>query len=44
MQIWENDALALSTAIERGKLSAAELMRATLDRIEAVNGPINAVV
>ena len=44
MELWEKDARALSTAIERGKVSAEEVMRATLDRIDAVNVPINAVV
>ena len=42
--ILEQSALDQSAAIERGDLSAAELMQATLDQIEAVNGPVNAIV
>lgn len=38
------DALAQSAALEKGELSAAALMEATLDRIEAVNGKVNAIV
>lgn len=38
------DALAQSAALESGALSSAELMRATLDRIGAVNGQVNAIV
>ena len=38
------DALALSAVLEAGELSAVELMRATLARIEAVNGQVNAIV
>lgn len=38
------DALAQSAALENGELSAAELMAATLDRIDAVNGLVNAIV
>lgn len=37
-------ALAQSQAIERGTLSASELMQATLDRIDAVNSEVNAIV
>ncbi|MEL7262873.1 MAG: amidase [Pseudomonadota bacterium] len=37
-------ALALGQALAAGDLSAAELMRATLDRIDAVNGRVNALV
>ncbi len=44
MELFEQDALALSSLIEQGKLSAAELMQATLSRIEAVNSDVNAVV
>lgn len=44
METWEQDALSLSSAIDRGKLSAVELMQATLARIAKVNGPLNAVV
>lgn len=38
------DALAQSAAIESGRFSAVELMDATLARIAAVNGTVNAVV
>ena len=38
------DALAQSAALENGDLSAAELMEATLARIEAVNPDVNAIV
>ena len=44
MEILENSALALSSALERKELSAVELMQATLDRIAATNGAVNAVV
>lgn len=44
MDILEMDALAQSAAIGAGELSAADLMQATLARIEAVNGTVNAVV
>lgn len=37
-------ALEQSSAIERKTLGIAELMQATLDRIDAVNGTVNAVV
>ena len=38
------DALAQSAALEKGDLSALELMDATLARIEAVNPSVNAIV
>ena len=38
------DALAQAAALESGDLSAVELMEATLDRIDAVNPHINAIV
>lgn len=38
------DACAQSAALENGDLSAAELMEATLARIEAVNPAVNAIV
>ncbi len=44
MEIVNMDALAQSEALAKGNLSAAELMEATLARIEAVNGQVNAVV
>lgn len=44
MDILNQDALALSGAIARKELSAAELMKATLDRIAAVNSKTNAIV
>ncbi len=44
MDILDQDALTQSSLLERGKLSATELMQATLDRIDAVNPVVNAVV
>lgn len=44
MDTLNKDARTLSTEIARGKLSAQDLMQATLDRIEAVNGDVNAIV
>ena len=44
MDLLNQDALPLSAALEAKTLSAAELMQATLDRIDAVNGPLNAIV
>jgi amidase len=44
MDIIEQDALDQSRAIAAGRLSAAELMQATLDRVTAVNGKVNAIV
>ncbi|SFD78444.1 amidase [Sulfitobacter brevis] len=44
MDILEQDAVGVSALLEDRKLSAEELMTATLDRIEAVNGTVNAVV
>jgi amidase len=44
MDILNMDALAQSAALEQGEISAAELMQATLARIDAVNGAVNAVV
>jgi amidase len=40
----EKSALDLSRMLEAGQISAHELMRATLDRIEAVNPEVNAIV
>lgn len=37
-------ALALSEKLERGEISARELMQSTLDRVDAVNGDVNAIV
>ncbi|MFX0546677.1 amidase [Roseovarius sp. S1116L3] len=44
MDILNMDARAQSGALERGDLSAAELMEATLARIAAVNPRVNAIV
>lgn len=44
MDILDQDALMQSAALAAGELSAVELMQATLARIEAVNGPLNAIV
>ena len=38
------DATALSAALEAGTVGAAEVMEATLDRIERLNPTINAIV
>ncbi|MDU8926452.1 amidase [Alisedimentitalea sp. MJ-SS2] len=40
----EKEALDQSAALEAGEISVEELMKLTLDRIEAVNGDVNAVV
>lgn len=40
----ERDALELSAGLEAGSISAVELMQATLDRIDKVNGQVNAIV
>ncbi|MGB3246372.1 MAG: amidase [Sulfitobacter sp.] len=42
--ILEQTALDQSAALERGDLSAVELMQATLERIAATNGTVNAIV
>ena len=39
-----DSALALSRALAANELSAVELMQATLDRIDGVNGAVNAIV
>ncbi|MEM6303079.1 MAG: amidase [Pseudomonadota bacterium] len=44
MSLLDRSALALSDMIARGEFTAVELMAATLDRIAAVNGAVNAVV
>ncbi|SEP55024.1 amidase [Thalassovita taeanensis] len=44
MGLLDKDALELSGMLEAREVSAEELMRATLERIEAVNGAVNAVV
>ena len=44
MELLNWDASELSEALAARKISAVELMQATLDRIEAVNGKVNAVV
>jgi len=44
MDILELGALELSSALERRDVSAREVMQATLDRIAAVNGTVNAIV
>lgn len=40
----ERSALDLSAALKRREMSAVELMQATLSRIDAVNGTVNAIV
>ncbi|HEC70992.1 MAG TPA: amidase, partial [Roseobacter sp.] len=44
MNLQEMGALAQSEALANGSLSAVELMQSTLERIEAVNGRVNAIV
>ena len=44
MNLLDMGALAQSEALANRSLSAVELMEATLDRIEAVNGRVNAIV
>jgi amidase len=44
LDILKMGALAQSEALAAGSLTAVTLMEATLDRIEAVNGPVNAIV
>ncbi|MEQ6247848.1 amidase [Sulfitobacter sp. HNIBRBA3233] len=44
MDILKMDALAQSAALDQGDFSVEELMDATLARIEAVNGTVNAIV
>ena len=43
-EVTELDAAALSAALEAGRVGAAEVMAATLDRIERLNPKINAIV
>ena len=44
MELLDQSARAISSALAEKKLSAVELMQATLARIDAVNGAVNAVV
>ena len=44
MQLTDQSALTLSAMLERREISAVDLMQATLDRIAAVNGSVNAIV
>ena len=44
MEPLEQSALALKALLDRKQISAVEVMQATLARIEAVNGAVNAVV
>lgn len=44
MSLLQRTAAELLADLSAGTLSAAELMQATLDRIEAVNGQVNAIV
>ena len=43
-ELYYKSALTQSSLIEKGEISSAELMQATLDRINAVNGDVNAIV
>ena len=42
-EIWQQSATALAEAIRKRKLSSREVVQAHLDRIEAVNGTLNAI-
>jgi len=42
--LWRSDALSLTAAIKAREVSAREVVQAHLDRIDAVNGAVNAVV
>ncbi len=42
--IWNNTATEIAAAVQRGEISAEEVTRAHLDRIEQVNPAINAIV
>ncbi|TXN61911.1 amidase, partial [Methylobacterium sp. WL18] len=44
MQLWRLTATDLSALIRTGQVSAREVAQAALDRLDAVNGRINAVV
>ncbi|WP_299075996.1 amidase [uncultured Ruegeria sp.] len=44
MTLTQTSATALLSEICASRLSASELMRATLDRIQAINGEVNAIV
>lgn len=44
LELLDRDALDLSEQIADGRLSPADLMAATLDRIDTVNGKVNAIV
>ena len=44
MDILDQDALTLSVSLEKGVVTALEVMQATLDRIAAVNPQVNAIV
>jgi len=43
-ELWQLGATALSGLIARREVSPVDVMRAVLGRIEAVNGPVNAIV
>lgn len=44
MDILDQNALAQSNSLKNGQISAVELMEATLARVDAVNGKLNAIV
>lgn len=44
MQLWRLTATDLAALIRTGQVSAREVARDALDRLETVNGRINAVV
>lgn len=41
-ELWRQPAAGLAGELRAGRLSSEELVRAVLDRIEALNGPVNA--
>lgn len=43
-ELWQLGALEVATAIRNGETSSREVLQALLDRIDAVNGDLNAVV
>ncbi|MEM9514226.1 MAG: amidase, partial [Actinomycetota bacterium] len=43
-ELWQRSALTLAADIARGEVSSREVLEAHLDRVEAVNGDLNAIV
>jgi len=42
--LWRKNAAEVASLVKAGKVSAVEVTQATLDRLEQVNGKLNAVV